>query len=374
MIYVHVPFCQSRCIYCDFYSTTYGKEIKSQFVEALCREISSRRDYLPSPVSHTLYFGGGTPSLLSIDELSKIISTIRECFTLTPDVEITIEANPDDVTLEWVTAIKSLGINRVSLGIQSFDDNLLKLLNRRHSAKQAIEAVENIAKNGINNISIDLIYGLPHQTRQSFSSDLRKAFSLPITHLSSYALSVEEHTVLARKLEAGAFLLPNEYQCFTEYDKLMREAELHNFEHYEISNFSLSGYRSRHNSGYWNGTPYLGLGPGAHSYNGENRRKNLPDLKAYIQGKEQFPHTIETLSREEKANEMIFTSLRTKEGLSLEKFKSNFGNAMLNKLIHDAMPHIKTKGLMITNNCLCVPKNMLFVSDNLIADLMNVSE
>lgn len=372
MIYVHVPFCASRCIYCDFYSTTLPAPIREAYVEAACRELRERTSYLPSPNIRTIYFGGGTPSQLTTEEIGALLTCIRSTYNVQPQAEMTLECNPDDITPHFVQSIKKMGINRVSLGVQSFDDNILQLLNRRHSSQEAQDAVTTLFGNGLDNISIDLIYGLPRQDIQSFQRDLQTAFALPIRHLSSYALSVEEGTTLARRIAEKQLTIASEETFAAEYQLLMQEAKAHGFDHYEISNFALPGYASRHNSGYWDGTPYLGIGPGAHSFDGIDRCFNLPDVRAYIEqsARGQFPHETEHLHGFERYNELIFTSLRTSRGLALSVVGQRFGEEMLEYLKKNARPHLDAGRLIMKEDQLTVAPNFILVSDDIISDLM----
>ena len=372
MIYLHVPFCARRCIYCDFYSTTLSEEVRKQYVKAAQRELKERVSYLPSSHIRTIYLGGGTPSQLSTEEIASLLDCIRAYYNVASDAEITLECNPDDITQAFAQTIKEIGINRVSLGIQSFDDEILHLLNRRHDAREAEEAVKTLYENGLKNISIDLIYGLPRQDVASFSTDLKKAFSLPIKHLSSYALSVEKGTPLAKRIEEKALEVASEETFVKEYTLLMEQAEKHGFVHYEISNFALQGFESKHNSGYWDGTPYLGIGPGAHSFDGTNRRYNLPQLLDYIQQSRQgiFPHQTELLQDYERYNEWIFTSLRTSKGLSLQLTERRYGRKGLNYLLKNAQPHISSGRIIKEDNHLKIARNSIMVSDDIISDLM----
>ena len=372
MIYLHVPFCARRCIYCDFYSTTLSEEVRKQYVKAAQRELKERVSYLPSSHIRTIYLGGGTPSQLSTEEIASLLDCIRAYYNVASDAEITLECNPDDITQAFAQTIKKIGINRVSLGVQSFDDEILLLLNRRHDAREAEEAVKTLYENGLKNISIDLIYGLPRQDVASFSTDLKKAFSLPIKHLSSYALSVEKGTPLAKRIEEKALEVASEETFVKEYTLLMEQAEKHGFVHYEISNFALQGFESKHNSGYWDGTPYLGIGPGAHSFDGTNRRYNLPQLLDYIQQSRQgiFPHQTELLQDYERYNEWIFTSLRTSKGLSLQLTERRYGRKGLNYLLKNAQPHISSGRIIKEDNHLKIARNSIMVSDDIISDLM----
>ena len=269
-LYIHVPFCKSRCIYCDFYSTTLGQEFMASYVEALIREMLQRRQYIKCTRVHTIYIGGGTPSLLPAELIHKLFNAIERLWTLDEDAEVTIEANPDDVTKEWLKGLKGTPVNRISMGAQTFNDRLLRIIGRRHSSQQTIDAVKACKESGITNISLDLIYGLPRQTFEDWQKDVEQALSLGIKHLSAYALSIEPGT----PLDSSPYKEELEGVNYEElsrkmYEHLMTETSKAGFLHYEISNFALPGYHSRHNSSYWQGIPYLGLGAGAHSYDGE---------------------------------------------------------------------------------------------------------
>lgn len=365
-----MPFCKCRCIYCDFYSTTLGEDFRKKFVEALCDELSYRKDYLPNRLIKTVYFGGGTPSQLSVCEIRTIIDRIHSTYDVAQDAEITFEANPDDVTPELVSELIDLGINRVSLGVQTFNDALLKLLHRRHTAAQARKAVHLLKNGGFENISIDLIYGLPQQTLNMFEADLADAFSLPITHLSSYALSIEEGTVLHKMVKNNKLQIADEDSFVAEYDALMKAASNAGFEHYEISNFALPEYHSRHNSAYWDGTPYLGCGPGAHSYDGKSRRYNLPDINAYISQHPVIPHETESLSPEAQFNERVFTSLRTQKGLDLKRLKKDFAPNWYENLVAEAQRHLEGGRLNYNGHFIALTQKGYFVSDDVMSDLM----
>ena len=308
MIYLHVPFCTSRCIYCDFYSTTQSATVRHEYVNAACAELANRKSYLADRHIQSIYFGGGTPSQLQIKEIAILLDSINKHYDIDTNAEITLEANPDDVTPDFAHNLRNLGFNRVSLGVQSFNDQILKMLNRRHDAATAQKAVHTLQQAGLDNISIDLIYGLPTQLLQDFSLDLQKAFSLPIKHLSTYALSIEQGTLLQRKIQSNELAETDEDTFIAEYEIMMQQAHAHGFEHYEISNFALPGFESRHNSGYWNNTPYLGIGPGAHSFNGTDERQyNEPNLGKYISAAGLPPHTIEHLTLSDQFDEQVFT-------------------------------------------------------------------
>ena len=281
-IYIHIPFCKSRCRYCDFFSTTH-LEKQQQYVEALLAEWQDRQHELSEPI-HTLYIGGGTPSTLDSAALDRILQTILG--NTTSDhrpQEITMEANPGDITLEKAQAWRAMGINRLSIGIQSFDDQLLTLIGRRHTAEQARQAVAYAQAAGFDNISIDLMYALPDQTMQQWQNDVAQALQLGVQHISTYGLIYEDGTVLTTLLEHGVIEAVDEDLEMQMYDYLVEQLTANRFLHYEVSNFALENRHSRHNSSYWNDTPYMGLGAGAHSYNGQQRQWNIADLDAYIE-------------------------------------------------------------------------------------------
>ena len=372
MVYIHAPFCASRCIYCDFYSTTHTQELKEHYIQTACEEIINRCHELDNAPLQSVYIGGGTPSQLEVKQLAQLLATVHDAFELSNNVEITIEANPDDVTADFVKGIKALGINRMSLGVQSFDDSILRIINRRHSAREACQAVDTIYNCGIENISIDLIYGLPTQTISQFGSDLKCAFQLPIKHLSSYALSVEEGTVLDSMIRKGELCPTDESLYIEAYNLLMEQCSEHGFEHYEISNFAQPSFASRHNSGYWHGLPYLGIGPGAHSFDGKRtRRYNLPNLGAYAEAKNgDVAHETEVLTDAEAFDELLFTSLRTRDGLDIDVVKAHFSMEWLYQMLEDAQPHITAGRLLLADNKLVLTQKGIMTSNDVISDLM----
>ena len=273
-IYIHVPFCQSRCIYCDFYSTTLLAH-REAYVETVCRELNHRLPELQGESATTIYFGGGTPSILGVDKLSRILGSLDNLESIN---EITLEANPDDLTEEYIQELRTLPINRISLGVQSFHDRTLQFMGRRHTAQEAINAVRRLQHAGVTNISIDLIYGLPGETLDDWNCSLDQAILLGIKHISAYHLTYEEGTRLWHMQELGIVSPIDEEQSIRSFELLREKLLTAGYEHYEISNFALPGYYSRHNSSYWEGTKYIGVGPGAHSYDGLNRRWNLSNL------------------------------------------------------------------------------------------------
>jgi len=369
-LYIHIPFCKSRCAYCDFYSGIQ-LPLMDRLVDALCREIALRADYLKDEPLETIYFGGGTPSLLSQTHFLQIFQTIRQYFEVNPNSEITIEANPDDLNDEKVEMLASLRINRLSIGIQSFDDAELTLLRRRHTANQATEAVER-CKKIYSNISIDLMYGLPSQTISNWQHTISAALSLNIQHISAYHLTYEAGTLLERKRREGK-ITPVTEEISVEMFRILREM-LHEkgIEQYEISNFALPGYHSRHNSAYWQGIPYLGIGPAAHSFDGDNRQWNVADTVDYIESieKDSLNFEKEYLTIDDKFNELIMISLRTIKGISLYQVESKFGDVRKALLLKHAARFIETGLLQVVDNYLQLTQDGIFVSDGIIADLM----
>lgn len=366
-IYIHVPFCQKRCIYCDFYSTTLGVEWKRAYVDALKREMRLRcgeTDVLRVP---SLYIGGGTPSQLPVAMLQELFRALLDNFTLAPDAEVTIEANPDDVTPAWIEALGQTPVNRISMGVQTFSDTLLRLLNRRHTSRQAMDAVRLCREAGYTNISLDLIYGLPGQSLQDWMGDVRRILSLEVPHLSAYALSYEEGTVLDRMLQEGKVSEAPDELSWQMYEYLMDETAAAGMEHYEISNFARHGMCSKHNSSYWDGSPYLGLGPGAHSYDGGSvRRSNDTSLKDYVCSTADVPHQKEVLTPEEQYDELVMTRLRTASGLHLGLLTPEQKSYCMKM----AEPHILRGDLLREGLVLRLSRKGIFISNSIISDLM----
>ena len=368
-IYIHVPFCQSRCIYCDFYSTTLLAHHEA-YVEAVCRELNHRLPELQGESVTTIYFGGGTPSILGIENLRRILGSLDNLESLN---EITLEANPDDLTEEYRQKLRTLPINRISLGIQSFHDRTLQFMGRRHTAQEAIDAVRRLQHAGITNISIDLIYGLPGETLDDWNYSLDQAILLGIKHISAYHLTYEEGTRLWHMQELGIVSPIDEEQSIRSFELLREKLLTAGYEHYEISNFALPGYYSRHNSSYWEGTKYIGVGPGAHSYDGLNRRWNLSNLTNYIATPEgeDVPHETELLTTEERYDERIITELRTAHGINLNKLKIDFGDQYHTHCINCATPYVKRGKLEHTeSNYLRLTPDSIFISDAIIRDLL----
>ena len=373
-IYIHIPFCKRRCIYCDFFSTTQSEK-KPTYVHALCQELDMRKDYLEGEDIETIYLGGGTPSQLSQEELEEIFSTIYHIYKVKDDAEITLEANPDDLTSEYVTMLRQLPINRISMGIQTFQEETLKLLHRRHTAKQAIEAFERCREAGFQNISIDLMYGLPGETLDTWKQDLQQAIALHPEHISAYHLIYEEDTALWKLREQHQVEEADEDLSLTLFTTLIDELTEAGYQHYEISNFCLPGLHSRHNSSYWTGKKYLGCGPSAHSFNGTSRQWNVASLSAYIDGIQQGnpDYEIEELDLYTRYNDFVLTSIRTCWGMSLSHLRSTYGEALYRYCLRMAKPHLEQGVLEISGDILKLTREGIFISDGIMSDLMWVS-
>lgn len=372
-LYVHIPFCASRCSYCDFFSTLQLADAGSSYVEAIIVEARLRRDELQGAAVRTLYLGGGTPSQLPLPLLERLVNGLRETIDLAGVEEFTIEANPDDVSPEWCAAVAALGVNRVSMGVQSFENDILRFIGRRHTAYQAEQAVGNLRAAGIDNISIDLIYGLPGQTLNSWTESVNKAIALHPQHLSAYGLTYEEGTRLWHQRERGEITEVPEEQCLEMYRILVDRLQAAGYEHYEISNFALPGYHSRHNSSYWDDTPYLGLGTAAHSYDGKVRRYNPHDLKGYIgkimAGKSSYE--LEELALWERYDERVMLGLRTSRGVDAERLRRDFGDEAWKHFTSEAKRHIESGNLRIDKEgCYILTRDGIMVSDSVMRDLM----
>ena len=370
-LYIHVPFCEKRCLYCDFYSNTDSR-YKSAYLEALIREMEMRKGYLQDEPLETIYFGGGTPSQLSIAELERIFEAIYRNFRTTEEMEITLEANPDDMTPRYVAALQALPINRISMGVQSFDETDLKFLNRRHDKAEAIRAVELCRQYHIYNISIDLIYGLPNQTVEKWEKNLTEALRLDIPHISAYHIIYEEGTPLYRLLKSGKISPVDEETSLALFSTLIDRISDAGFEHYEISNFAHPGFYSRHNSSYWQGKKYLGLGPSAHSYDGTEREWNISSLSAWRKGILERNPAIEKepLDLNTRYNDYIITHLRTQWGIDLGEMSALFGPEKLNYCLQMAKPHEELGLLLQKDNKIVLTRKGIFVSDGIMSDLL----
>ena len=370
-IYIHTPFCKRRCIYCDFFSTTQSEK-KPAYVHALCQELDMRKDYLEGEDIETIYLGGGTPSQLSQEELEEIFSTLYNIYKVKEDAEITLEANPDDLTPEYVHMLRSLPINRISMGIQTFQEETLKLLHRRHTARQAIEAFQRCREAGFQNISIDLMYGLPGETLDTWKQDLQQAIALRPEHISAYHLIYEEGTALWKLKEQHQVEEADEDLSVTLFRTLIDELTRAGYEHYEISNFCLPGLHSRHNSSYWTGKKYLGCGPSAHSFNGTSRQWNVASLDKYIHAIQQgkLDYEIEELDIYTRYNDFVITAIRTHWGMSLSQLRSTYGEELYRYCLRMAKPHLAQGVLEMKEDTLKLTKEGIFISDGIMSDLL----
>lgn len=338
-IYIHIPFCASKCAYCGFYSIASQKQ-KSAFLEALHSEIAQRTDYLKGEEIDTIYFGGGTPSILSIEEIKGILECVSCHYKVNPAAEITLEANPDTLNPEYLQGLRKLGINRLSIGIQSFFDDDLKYLSRRHDANHARQCVDWAKQAGFDNLTHDLIYGLPTATSEKWNQNLDLFFETGAQHLSAYALTVEPNTIMAKQIATGKLQLVNEDDAVRDYEILCQRAKENGFLHYEISNFAKPGYRSKHNCSYWNRTPYAGFGPSAHSFDGVSRQWNVDNVSQYIEYEinptpitqhpspnttNPSPITKEILTPEQAYDEYVMLKLRTAWGIDLKYMEREMG-------------------------------------------------
>lgn len=370
-LYIHVPFCAKRCLYCDFFSNT-DMGYKTDYIAALIREMALRAPYLSGEPIETIYFGGGTPSQLSASDFQQLFEAIAQHFTLIPNMEVTLEANPDDLSPAYIQSLRTLPFNRLSMGIQSFHDDDLRLLNRRHTAAQAIAAVDRCQQAGLTNLSIDLIYGLPGQTTAAWEENLTQALALQVPHISAYHLTYEEGTALYRLWEAGKVCPIDEELSLDFFNRLIDRLTAAGYQHYEISNFALPNRYSRHNSSYWTGKPYLGLGPSAHSYNGIEREWNVASLPIYIKGiAEGHPNQErEELDLPTRYNDFIITRLRTQWGIRLDELATTFGKKWLTYCLRQAQPAIR-RGLLTQNEgYLRLSRQGLFLSDGIMSDLL----
>jgi oxygen-independent coproporphyrinogen-3 oxidase len=370
-IYIHIPFCKKLCFYCDFYHVISVNDY-SAFIDALLTEASLRRDYLEDETISTIYIGGGTPSVFSVKDLETILNHINNIFCLSEDCEITFEMNPDDVQPVYLEGLRNCKVNRISLGIQSWRDSDLKMLNRRHDSEGAVKALRNTLDAGFENVTIDLIYGLPGMTLKDWESNLDFSFSFDIKHLSAYHLTIEPGTVFGKMLEKGLISEIDENDSAAQFNTLIEKSENAGFIQYEISNFGKPGYFSIHNSNYWKQVSYLGLGPSAHSFNGYSRQWNIHDLKGYIKsvntGKPFFES--EELDIKKHFNEYIMTSLRTMWGIDLEYVEESFEKEGYDYVVNLSWKY-RDYGLMkLEKNSLVLTNQGKLISDNIISEFM----
>ena len=372
-LYIHIPFCSKRCTYCDFY-TEVAPDLIPDLVKYLVKEINIRKDYLKNETISTIYFGGGTPSILSRDQFSEILNGIFAVYTVEENTEITFEANPDDLTVDFFDSIKHLPFNRISIGIQSFDDNDLKRINRRHTSDQAIAAVKNAQNAGFDNISIDLIYGLPLQSIEDWEKQLDIALSLNIQHISAYGLTYEEGTALWKQREKG-LVKPIIDETMNEmYLLLVKKMKEKGFEAYEISNFALDGLRSKHNSSYWKQNSYLGIGPSAHSYDLVSRQWNVASIKAYISALENNTPYFEKeeLTLYDRYNDYVMVSLRTSDGLDFDFLSSEFGQNLATYFLDNIRIYIENNSVIQSEKKYRLSPQGIMISNQILIQLIKV--
>lgn len=364
-LYLHIPFCKRICAYCDFFKEV-GTRRMGPLVEAMHREMESRRDYLGQEAVRTRYFGGGTPSLCPPELLKGLLDHAAELFDCSRVEETTLEANPDDLSPEYLDALRRAGIDRLSIGIQSFDDACLRLMNRRHTAAQAAEAVRNARNAGFENITVDLIFGVPGFGGDSLRRSLDKTLNLNVEHISAYHLTIEPGTAFGRKLERGEFAPVDETVSEVEYALVHETLTRAGFEHYEVSNFARPGFRARHNAAYWHGVNYLGIGPAAHSFDGRERHWNPSSVERYIAG---VPPETEILTDRDRFNEYVMTRLRTAEGINLREASALFGPDRIARMRLDAKGWIRAGILSDNGSNMAIPPERMLVSDAVIEEL-----
>ena len=370
-IYLHIPFCKSKCAYCNFFSLVTEKKM-DDYVSALKKEIINRKSYLGDDVVKTIYFGGGTPSLLPVKYVDEILELLHENYNIISNPEVTLEINPDTIDKDKMLALKHLGVNRMSVGIQSFNDDDLRYLGRRHDSRHALQVLDDLSSVGFDRITLDLIYGMPTLTEEKWNHNLDIFFSTGISHLSAYALTVEPKTILGQKIEKEELREVSEEETIRHYNILVERTKENGFEHYEISNFAKEGCRSQHNSIYWQDVKYLGLGPSAHSYDGNSRQWNVSNLTKYIQlidTDTECYYEKEILSKEDKFNEYVMTSLRTSWGCNIEKIERDYGKSYAHNFLKDIKKYLDS-GIMLMkdNNFFLTDEGMLF-ADGIAAEL-----
>lgn len=370
-IYIHIPFCKQACHYCDFHFSTSLKR-KEELITSICNEIMLRKDEISNPIK-TIYFGGGTPSLLEIDEINLIIGEVYKNFEVENNIEVTLEANPDDLTKDKLLELSKTQINRLSIGIQSFFKEDLKLMNRAHNSKEAKECLEN-AIQYFDNISIDLIYGIPGMSDEQWNENLNLALSFGVPHISSYALTVEPQTALKKLIEVGKIPAVSESISHRQYLILLEIMKKEGFVNYEFSNFGKEGYFSKNNTAYWQGKAYLGVGPSAHSFDGKVRSWNISNNIKYINHiqKNELPIERESLTKKDQYNEYLMTGLRTMWGVSLKRIRCDFGETFLTYLMNQAKKPMEDGLLKIENDILLISEKGKYLSDGIASNLFMV--
>ena len=361
-LYLHIPFCKRVCAYCDFYKSADLRPMKA-VVEAMHDELRREAGFLPAEQLRTIYFGGGTPSLLPPEELEEFIAHAAELFDCTALEECTVEANPDDLTPDYLRRLARTRVDRLSIGVQSFDDGELRLMNRRHTADAARKAVRQAQEAGFGNVTVDLIFGVPGFGAATLARNLRETVALGVQHISAYHLTVEPGTAFGRRAARGQFAPVDEATSETEYALVHETLTGAGFEHYEVSNFALPGFRARHNAAYWHGVKYLGIGPAAHSFDGRERHWNVASVTEYIGG---APAEAETLTDRDRFNEYVMTRLRTAEGIDLREAERLFGKERAARVLRDAEPWLKSRTLVLAAGRMAVPPARMLVSDAVI--------
>lgn len=370
-IYIHIPFCRSKCSYCDFFSVGSIERMQG-VLTAIIAELERERDFIGVGAIDTIYFGGGTPSVYSPDQIQSVIDVIEQLWDCSSVTEITMEANPDDLTHEYLAQLKRTKINRLSIGIQSFDDADLRLMNRRHTAQAAIDVVANAQREGFDNITIDLIYGVPGMSNDTWKRNIEQALSLGIQHISAYHLSIEEKSRFGRMAARGEIAAVDENVSQQQYMLLHNILVDNGFEHYEISNFAREGFRARHNSAYWSGEPYLGVGPSAHSFNGNVRRWSKPSIVDYLEsGNDAADYETEQLTPVDAYNEFVMTSLRRAEGVNTDELECKFGARKLQYFMDMAVPSLTQGTLVKESGRIVIPYQYFLIADSIICELFD---
>lgn len=369
-IYIHIPFCRKACYYCNFHFSTSLQRV-DEMMQAIEKELLMRQNYLSETID-TIYFGGGTPSLVDTNAIKQLLTQIKNTYNVSSSVEITLEANPEDIDARKADDLITLGINRISLGIQSFEDDILQSLNRSHNSIQAINAIQQLHNSGFSNITLDLIYGIPAQSTEMWNNNLAQAIDFGIQHLSCYALTIEEKTAFGHWQRQGVFTPVAENHYENDYKSMCRILREAGYNHYEVSNFALPGFESRHNSAYWQHQAYLGLGPGAHSYNYTGRTFNISNNASYIKGikKGEQPNQTETLTTSQRFNEYLLTGLRTNQGIDLTSIKKEFGVNLLKQKKYFIDQCLNNDRAILKNNRFIITENALILADSIILELM----
>ncbi|MCQ2317964.1 MAG: radical SAM family heme chaperone HemW [Bacteroidales bacterium] len=373
-IYIHIPFCKSKCAYCNFFSVVNGKQ-RADFLDALKKEAVIRKSYINEEVE-TVYFGGGTPSILKPDEMQSVLDVLYKNFNISGDAEITLEANPDTVSKELLKDFNTIGINRLSVGIQSFHDDDLQYLSRKHDSKHALQVLDWANETGFQEVTMDLIYGIPTLTEEKWAANLDIFFSKGINHLSAYALTIEPKTALGQRISRGVAAPVDEDAMIRHYEMLVERAENEGFEHYEISNFAKPGHHSRHNRSYWIGVKYLGLGPSAHSFDGASRQWNTASVTEYCKLINEFPNSLkmnwfekEVLTSDDRYNEYVMTSLRTRWGCDAGVISRNFGEKYRIYFEKNIVPYLRDGRLVRKGSCYALTENGMLFADGIAAEL-----